>query len=71
MVISKLNTSKRFGARYGTKLKRKVDNIERNYKARKYKCPNCASTSVKREAAGIWRCRKCGHKFASHAYKVV
>lgn len=71
MAVSKLNTSKRFGARYGTKVKRKVDEVESNYKARKYKCPNCGNVAVKRQATGIWKCRKCNHKFASHAYKVV
>lgn len=69
MAVSKLNTSKRFGARYGTKTKRKVDEIERGYKGRTYVCPQCGQPKVKRLATGIWQCRKCGHKFASHAYK--
>ncbi|MBR9681623.1 MAG: 50S ribosomal protein L37ae [Candidatus Altiarchaeota archaeon] len=71
MVVSKLNTSKRFGPRYGTKPKRKVDEIERSYRIKRYTCSQCANVAVKRKAAGIWECRKCGHKFASHAYKVT
>ena len=71
MVVSKLNTSKRFGPRYGTKAKRKVDEIERSYRSKKYACAKCANLSVNRTASGIWECKKCGHKFASHAYKVI
>ncbi|HDR53475.1 MAG TPA: 50S ribosomal protein L37ae [archaeon] len=71
MVVSKLNTSKRFGARYGTKAKRKVDKIERHYKGKTYACPSCGKAGVTRQSTGIWQCQKCGHKFANHAYKVV
>jgi len=33
-------------------------------------CPSCGSRRLKREAVGIWTCRKCGFKVASEAYDV-
>ncbi len=59
---------KRFGARYGRKLKQKVGKIEA---ARKQSvCPYCHSKRVARIASGIWSCRKCMSKFTGRAYTV-
>lgn len=63
------NTTKRFGARYGRTVKYKLAKIEKQMKA-KYKCPYCASVSVKRKMAGIWSCDKCDKTFTSKAYYV-
>ena len=71
MVVSKLKLTKRFGARYGLKPKRRVEEVERMYRHRFYKCPKCGSWSLKRKAAGIWVCKKCGFKVAGGAYRVV
>ena len=61
---------KRFGARYGRKLKLKFSKIE--FEQRKlHKCPYCSKTAVKRVAVGIWNCRKCKAKFTGKAYSVA
>ncbi|HEX9710365.1 MAG TPA: 50S ribosomal protein L37ae [Candidatus Thermoplasmatota archaeon] len=60
----------RFGARYGVKIRRGIEEVERLQKAR-YKCPRCEFEAVKRYATGVWRCRHCGLKFAGGAYTPV
>ena len=65
----KYNSTKRFGARYGRKLKERFGKIEAMQR-KKQKCPYCSAPKVKRIAAGIWNCRKCGVKFAGKAYSV-
>jgi len=66
----KLGSAKKFGARYGKKLKRKVAEIELEQK-KLYKCPYCNHMKVKRVSYGIWQCKKCGSKFTSKAYHVT
>ena len=60
---------KRFGTRYGKTVKDKYGKQE-TLQRKSYKCPHCSRESVKRLAAGIWNCEKCGVKFASKAYTV-
>ena len=61
---------KRFGTRYGRKLKLKFSKIE--FEQRKlHKCPYCSKTAVKRVAVGIWQCRKCNAKFTGKAYSIT
>lgn len=58
----------RFGARYGSTLRKRVREIEAKLRA-KHKCPYCLTVgSLKRKAVGIWFCRKCGKVFAGGAY---
>ncbi|PIN76496.1 50S ribosomal protein L37ae [Candidatus Woesearchaeota archaeon CG10_big_fil_rev_8_21_14_0_10_36_11] len=59
--------TKRFGARYGRKPKTKLKKIEIQQKGH-HKCPECNKISVKRQALGIWHCKKCGVTFAGKAY---
>lgn len=53
------------GARYGKKTRDAV----REQSPEKEKCPECSKESLKREAAGIWKCKNCGHKLAGGAYQ--
>lgn len=60
-------TTKRFGPRYGKRLKQKVESIESIQKA-KHKCPYCNKMTVKRQSVGIWYCKSCDTKFSGKAY---
>ena len=65
----KLGSVKRFGARYGRKLKLKFSTIEAEQR-KLHKCPYCSKIAVKRVAVGIWKCKKCNAKFAGKAYSI-
>ncbi|MBS3105843.1 50S ribosomal protein L37ae [Candidatus Woesearchaeota archaeon] len=65
-----LGSVKRFGARYGRKLKVKFSKIETEQR-KLHKCPYCSKTAVKRVAVGIWSCRKCNAKFTGKAYSIT
>ena len=65
-----LGSVKRFGARYGRKLKLKLSKIELEQR-KLHKCPYCNKISVKRLALGIWSCKKCKAKFTGKAYSVT
>ena len=58
---------KRFGVRYGTKLKGKIGKIEAERRL-STKCPYCHYGKAKRMAAGIWFCQKCKSRFTGKAY---
>ncbi len=58
---------KRYGVRYGTKLKGKIAKIEAE-RHLSTKCPYCHYSKAKRIAAGIWSCSKCKSKFTGKAY---
>ncbi len=68
--IEKYKSTKRFGPRYGRKLKERFGKIEIEQR-KKHKCPYCSAPKVKRIAIGIWQCRKCGSKFTGKAYSVT
>jgi large subunit ribosomal protein L37Ae len=57
-------SSKRFGSRYGNRIRKNVDEAE----SRDYQCPECGS-DIERDAAGIWKCTKCERKFTGGAYE--
>jgi large subunit ribosomal protein L37Ae len=70
MATKKVKSTGRFGARYGTKLRKRVREIESKQKA-KQTCPYCSKNgSVKRLSFGVWLCKKCGAKFTGRAYTV-
>lgn len=63
----KVGTTGRFGPRYGRRVKVALKKIEEKQR-KKYTCPKCKKKGVKRVAAGIWQCLKCGNKFSGGAY---
>lgn len=70
MAIEKLiRSAKRFGARYGRRVRQKFVKIEAESR-RKHKCPYCNAISVRRVARGIWQCKKCKSKFTGRAYTI-
>ena len=62
-----MNSTKRFGPRYGSTVKKRVEKIESRQK-QKHKCPFCGRFSVKRVSVGIFLCSKCKKKFTGQAY---
>lgn len=63
----KVGSTGRLGPRYGTRVRKQALEVER--KLRKgHKCPSCGAEKVKRVGGAIWRCRRCGVKFAGAAY---
>ncbi len=63
----KVGITGRFGARYGTTIRKRVKKIEDRMKQR-HKCPECQTKAVKRVSVGIWKCRKCDFTFSGGAY---
>ncbi len=64
-----VGSSKRFGVRYGRRLRLKYEAVETEQKT-KYQCPYCHKIAVKRIAAGIWNCPKCSAVFTGKAYSI-
>jgi len=52
---------------YGIRVKKKTRAVELKQR-KKQICPYCKKAGVKRLSKGIWKCKRCGKKFASHAY---
>ncbi|MBT3940725.1 50S ribosomal protein L37ae [Candidatus Woesearchaeota archaeon] len=67
MALKKLGSAGRFGARYGRKIKHKINDVEKILRA-KHTCPFCKKVGVKRLSVGIWYCNKCDSKYAGQAY---
>ena len=67
MAKKKLGSVKRFGARYGRRVKLKLAKIEAVQRG-KHQCPYCHAWAVKRIASGIWNCKKCEAKFTGKSY---
>lgn len=62
------NGSGRFGSKYGKRIRDEIKKATAS-KIQRYVCPTCSRTAVRRESAGVWKCTKCGKKYASGAYK--
>ena len=65
-----VGSAKRFGPRYGRRIKDKVAAIEKLLRS-KHKCPYCHYQKIKRLAAGIWQCSNCDSKFTGKAYTIA
>lgn len=63
----KVGPSGKFGTNYGMSLRKKWAGVDIKMR-QPHKCPTCEKMAVKRLAAGIWECRKCGAKFSGGAY---
>ncbi|RLE65395.1 MAG: 50S ribosomal protein L37ae [Thermoprotei archaeon] len=58
----------RYGARYGSTLRKRVKLIEEKRLAH-HRCPKCNTAGkLTRISIGIWTCRKCGYTFAGGAW---
>ena len=64
----KVGPAGRFQARYGVRARTRVRNVELVQRA-KHICPSCGHQKVKRVSTSIWKCGKCGVKFAGGAYQ--
>ena len=60
----------KYGTRYGQKLRKQVKAIEILQRTKSI-CPFCGKKSIKREAAGIWKCRGCRGAIAGGAWEFV
>jgi len=63
----KVGISGRYGTRYGVKIRKQINNIERQQK-KLHPCPRCQYEKVKRISTAIWQCSHCNLTFASGAY---
>ncbi|HIK01874.1 TPA: 50S ribosomal protein L37ae [archaeon] len=67
MRTKQVGSSGRFGQRYGRKVRLRTASIEKHSKSN-HTCPSCKAKKVRREFAGVWRCRKCDMQFSGGAY---
>jgi len=58
----------RFGARYGSTIRKRVRFIEVKMKNNDYRCPQCRTKAIHRVFNGVWKCKKCSATFSGGAY---
>ncbi|OGZ70439.1 MAG: hypothetical protein A2904_00545 [Candidatus Staskawiczbacteria bacterium RIFCSPLOWO2_01_FULL_33_9] len=63
----KIGSAGKFGAGYGTRVRKNYNKIEEFQRVRQIS-PFYSKGRVKRIAAGIWKCMKTGKIFAGPAY---
>jgi large subunit ribosomal protein L37Ae len=63
----KVKAAGRLRAGYGKYARGRITAIESRQR-KKQTCPYCKKQALKRLSKGVWLCKKCGKKFASHAY---
>jgi large subunit ribosomal protein L37Ae len=65
----KVKAAGRLRVGYGKSVRGRITEIEGRQR-KKQKCPYCGKVALKRLSKGIWTCKKCGKKFASHTYYI-
>ncbi|MBY9007999.1 MAG: 50S ribosomal protein L37ae [Candidatus Lokiarchaeota archaeon] len=67
----KVGITGKYGARYGSTVRKRTRVILERMKSKTLKCPKCATKgSVQRVSTGIWYCKKCKAKFTGGAYYI-
>ena len=66
----KVGITGKYATRYGQKLRKQVKSIEILQRVKSI-CPFCGKKSIRREAAGIWKCRGCRRAIAGGAWEFV
>ena len=66
----KVGITGKYGTRYGQKLRKQVKAIEILQRVKSI-CPFCGKKAIKRQAAGIWKCRGCRRAIAGGAWEFV
>ena len=66
----KVGITGKYATRYGQKLRKQVKAIEILQRVRSI-CPFCGKKSIRRQAAGIWKCRGCHRAIAGGAWEFV
>ena len=64
----KAGATAKYGSRYGVSVRRRAGSALKK-KSRNYTCPVCHYQKVSRQVAGIWECKKCGHKFSGGVWE--
>lgn len=67
MTTKKVKSTGRFGSRYGVGIKKRLKKVEKKQK-NLGACPFCGFKKIKRKAAGLFICNKCGAEFTGGAY---
>jgi large subunit ribosomal protein L37Ae len=68
MSTKKVGSTGRFNERYGVGIRKRVLKVEQKMN-KAISCPFCSFLTIKRTAAGLYVCRKCGAKFTGGAYE--
>ncbi|MBN1215174.1 MAG: 50S ribosomal protein L37ae [Candidatus Lokiarchaeota archaeon] len=67
----KVGITGKYGARYGSVVRKRTRMILEKMKSNNIKCPKCETKgSVQRLSTGIWYCKKCKAKFTGGAYSI-
>ncbi|MFO7794838.1 MAG: 50S ribosomal protein L37ae [Promethearchaeati archaeon] len=68
----KVDVSGKYGARYGSVVRKRARDIFVRMKSKNIVCPKCKTKgSIHRVSTGIWHCKKCEAKFTGGAYDIV